>query len=100
MHKIDFTPVALSKGVVFSYALLIFVYCYFFHIPVFHENHLIASNNFLIDVLGITQGHLTKEAYLQHLPLSGRCNSLKICKLFKFLPKPKTSCRIPLRQVL
>ena len=53
-HEIVTTPATLSTGAVLSYLLPIFVYLYFFDVPLFLENYSIASHYFFTDVLGIT----------------------------------------------
>ena len=55
IHKIVFTAATLPRGAVLSYFLPIFLYRYFFGVPLFLENHSIASHHFFTDVLGITQ---------------------------------------------
>ena len=47
MHKNIFAPVTLPRGVVLSYFLPFFVYRYFFDVPLFLENHSVASHCYL-----------------------------------------------------
>ena len=56
IHKIVLTPNLLYPGQLFGFIFLtIFMYCYFFYVSLFIENHSIASHHIFTDVLGIIQ---------------------------------------------
>ena len=73
MHKIIFTLVDLPRGTALRYILHIFAHLYFFYVPVFFENHSIASHQFFTDVPGIFS-RLTslKEPFENISPSAGR----------------------------
>ena len=53
MHKIIFTLVDIPRGTALRYILHIFAHLCFFYVPVFFENHSVASYQFLTDAPGI-----------------------------------------------
>ena len=56
MHKTIFTPVTPLRGAVLIYLLPIFVYCYYFAVPLFLENDSIASHYFSQMFLALFRG--------------------------------------------
>ena len=76
MHKIVFTLVAVPKGAVLSYFLLILIYFFkkvIFHIALFLENHAIALHHLFTDVHGITQRVTSrKKPFCSLSPSAGR----------------------------
>ena len=55
IHKIVFKIVTFPRRAVLSYFLPIFLYRYFFDVPLSLDNHLIASHHIFTDDLGITK---------------------------------------------